>query len=95
MPWFNPVYTPSLFFLFVLIDLYWSIIASQYRVRLRCTTKRISHMRTHYTPSLDAQLLSARLRMGAAQRQEVFGGHKMQALALSGSVIAHAQSRGK
>ena len=34
---------------FFLIDLYWSIIASQYQyhVSFCCTTKRISHMHTH------------------------------------------------
>ena len=32
---------------FFLIDLYWSIIALQYCVSFRCTTKRISHMHTH------------------------------------------------
>ena len=32
---------------FFLIDLYWSIIASQYRVSFCCTTKLISHMHTH------------------------------------------------
>ena len=30
-----------------LIDLYWSIIASQYHVSFCCTTKQISHMHTH------------------------------------------------
>ena len=30
-----------------LLDLYWSIIASQYRVSFCGTTKRISHMHTH------------------------------------------------
>ena len=35
---------PELFFL---IDLYWSIIASQYYVSFCCTTKKISHMHTH------------------------------------------------
>ena len=34
-------------FCFFLIHLYWSIIASQYRVSFCCTTKRISHMHTH------------------------------------------------
>ena len=33
--------------LIFLIDLYWSIIASQYRVSFCCTTKRISRMNTH------------------------------------------------
>ena len=32
---------------FFLIDLYWNIIASQYRVSFCCTTKQISHMHTH------------------------------------------------
>ena len=40
--------------IFLKIDLYWSIIASQYRVSFYCTTKRISHMHTQvpiYPPS--------------------------------------------
>ena len=35
------------FFSFFKIDLYWSIIASQYCVSFCCATKRISHMHTH------------------------------------------------
>ena len=33
--------------IFLLIDLYWSIVASQYCVNFCCTTKWISHMHTH------------------------------------------------
>ena len=36
-----------LLLLFFLIDLYWSVTASQYCVSLCCTTKQISHMHTH------------------------------------------------
>ena len=41
-------------FLFFLIDLYWSTIASQYCVSFCCTAKQITHMHTHvpiYPPS--------------------------------------------
>ena len=34
--------------LFFLIDLYWSIITSQYCVSFCCTRKQISHMHTHF-----------------------------------------------
>ena len=43
-----------LFYLFIylfFIELYWSIIASQYCVSFCCTPKQISHMHTH-VPSL-------------------------------------------
>ena len=36
---------------FFLIDLYWSIIVSQYCVSFCCTTKWISHMHTHVSIS--------------------------------------------
>ena len=47
--------------LFVLIDLYWSIIVSQYHVSFCCTTKRISYMHTHVPicPPSWASLLSS------------------------------------
>ena len=37
---------------YFLIDLYWSIIASQYCVNFCCTTEWISHMHTHVPKSL-------------------------------------------
>ena len=40
-----------LFTLFFLIDLYWSIIVSQYCISFCCTTKRISHRHTHVSIS--------------------------------------------
>ena len=35
------------FFYYFLIDLYWSIIASQYYASFCCTTRQISHIHTH------------------------------------------------
>ena len=46
---------------FFLLDLYWSIIASQYIVSFCCTTKQISHMHTHVpiSPASWASILSS------------------------------------